>query len=279
MKDCVLCGRRCRVNRIRSVRGAACRTSETPIVASCGIERKSSDPISGEPGSGTISFSWSNMRCVYSENWESRLNGVGQAMPCENLAQAMISLQADGCRNINLVNPSHVIPHILEALSLAADQGLRLPIIFNTSGFDSPEALDLLDGVVDVYVAEMRFGDSRAGRQYCGVRNYASVNRTSVKHMHRQVGELHMDNGFAQRGLLIRHVVLPGGLAGTGRVLKFISEEISPDTYVRLVDNYRPAHRAFDAPPLDRTVQPAEFRRALKLAEKYGLTRLAGRAA
>jgi putative pyruvate formate lyase activating enzyme len=187
----------------------------------------------------------------------------------------MLELQERGCHNINLVSPSHVVAQILAAIEIAAKNGLYLPLVYNTGGYDSQEALALLDGVIDVYMPDMKYGDSETARKFSAVRNYTETNQAAVKEMHRQVGDLLLDKkGIARRGLLIRHLVLPGNLAGTEKVLAFIAREISCNTYLNLMDQYRPCYRADDYPPLDRPIASDEFRSALALARKYQLHRL-----
>lgn len=276
LADCVLCARQCHVDRLQSLRGAACRTGERAIVHSFGAHHGEEDPLRGTRGSGTIFFSSCNMRCVFCQNHEISQRATGSEVGPDELASMMLTLQERGCHNVNLVSPSHAVAQILEALPLAVEHGLRLPLVYNSGGFDSLPGLQLLDGVVDIYMPDMKFGDSRTARRYSRVRNYVAVNRAAVKEMHRQVGDLQIDDhGVAVRGLLVRHLVLPEGLANTGRVLEFIASEISRNTYVNLMDQYHPAHVATQYPPLDRTVAPREFERALALAAKYRLDRLA----
>jgi putative pyruvate formate lyase activating enzyme len=187
----------------------------------------------------------------------------------------MVRLQESGCHNINLVTPSHVVAQILEALAIAADRGLRLPLVYNTSGYDSPEALALLEGAIDIYMPDMKYGDSDLARKYSHVRDYVAVNRAAVREMHRQVGDLVIgEDGLAQRGLLVRHLILPNGIAGTEQVIEFLAEEISRQTYLNLMGQYRPCYRAGDFPGLDRPITRAEFREALAIAHCYGLNRL-----
>ena len=187
----------------------------------------------------------------------------------------MLELQEQGCHNINLVSPSHVVAQIVAAINIAASRGLRLPLVYNTGGYDSPEALALLDRVINIYMPDMKYGDSAVARKHSKVRNYVEVNQVAVKEMHRQVGDLIVDeNGLAQRGLLIRHLVLPGNLAGTEKVLAFIASEISRNTYLNLMDQYRPCYRAEKYPPLDRPITSEEYSVALDLAGRYGLHRL-----
>jgi putative pyruvate formate lyase activating enzyme len=275
LTDCVLCGRQCHVNRVESARGASCRTGARAVVHGHGPHHGEEDPLRGRNGSGTIFLSWCNLRCVYCQNWEISQQGAGDEVTAGELATMMLSLQEQGCHNVNFVSPSHVVAQLLEAILHAARRGLRLPLIFNSGGYDSLVSLELLDGIVDIYMPDMKYGDSKTARDYSKVKSYVATNRAAVKEMHRQVGDLTLDeHGVAVRGLLVRHLVLPGGLANSGAVFRFISEEISKDTYVNVMDQYRPAHLAREYPPLDRTLQVGEYERALALAAKYGLKRL-----
>ena len=232
-------------------------------------------PLRGWRGSGTIFFSWCNLRCIFCQNWEIIQKGIGHEVDAERLAGMMLRLQAQGCHNINLVSPSHVVAQILEAVLVAAREGLRLPLVYNTGGYDSPEALALLDGVIDIYMPDIKYGDSENARRYSHARDYWEVNQAAVREMHRQVGDLRLDEqGLAWRGLLVRHLVLPGDLANTEKVLAFVAEAISPNTYVNVMDQYRPCYRAYDLPPLDRPITVQEYRRALVAAKRHGLMRL-----
>ncbi len=275
LADCDLCARYCRVDRLQSTKGAVCRTGERALVASYGAHFGEEAPLTGRRGSGTIFFSWCNLRCVFCQNWEISQRGAGRAVAPEEIAAMMLSLQREGCHNINFVTPSHAVAQILAAVLIAARAGLLLPLVYNTGGYDSPEALALLDSVIDIYMPDMKYGDSERGRKYSRVRDYAKVNRAAVREMHRQAGDLVLDkSGIAQRGLLVRHLVLPGDISGTESVLAFIVNEISPDTYLNLMDQYRPCHHAAEYPPLDRPLSSGEYRAARELAEKYGLRRL-----
>jgi putative pyruvate formate lyase activating enzyme len=212
---------------------------------------------------------------VFCQNWEISQKGTGKPVEPLELADIMLDLQARGCHNINLVSPSHVVAQIIAAVEIAAKEGLRLPIVYNTGGYDSFEALALLDGVIDIYMPDMKYGDSLLGRKFSKVRNYVEANQRAVKEMHRQVGDLTIDvSGLAQRGLLVRHLVLPNGLAGTAKVFEFIAGQISPNTYVNLMDQYHPCYRAGAYPPLDRPLASAEYAAALALAKRHGLRRL-----
>jgi putative pyruvate formate lyase activating enzyme len=244
-------------------------------MASFGPHHGEEDPLRGVAGSGTIFFSWCNLRCQYCQNADISQAPAGREVDSEELAAIMLSLQRSGCHNINFVSPSHVVAEILEALLLAARSGLHLPLVYNTGGFDSLEALSLLDGVIDIYMPDMKYGDARIARTHSKIGNYPEVNRKAVREMHRQVGDLRLDSdGIAQRGLLVRHLVLPGGLAGTEEVVRFLAEHISPNTYLNIMGQYRPAYRAKEYPPLDRPLRVEEYKDALRMAARAGLTRL-----
>ena len=274
LEDCDLCARCCHVDRRRTTMGAVCRTGERAVVNSYGPHHGEEDPLRGWSGSGTIFFSWCSLRCVFCLNWEISQKGIGREVEPEELAGMMLALQAEGCHNINLVTPSHVVAQILAAVAIAARRGLRLPLVYNTGGYDSPEALALLDGVIDIYMPDMKYGDSETARQHSKVRSYWEVNQAAVREMHRQAGDLQIDEeGLARRGLLVRHLVLPGDLANTESVLAFLATGISRNTYLNLMDQYFPCYRAWDYPPLDRPITSDEYERAVALADKYGLHR------
>lgn len=276
--DCDLCARYCRVNRRQTVEGAVCRTGERAVVASFGAHHGEEECLRGTRGSGTIFFTWCNLRCVFCQNWDISQKGAGREMSARALADIMLELQAEGCHNINLVSPSHVAAQVIAAVDDAARRGLRLPLVYNTGGYDSPEALALFDGIIDIYMPDMKYGSSEIARKYSKVRNYVEVNRVAVKEMHRQVGDLVLDErGVAQRGLLVRHLVLPGNLAGTDGVLRFLAEEVSPNSYLNLMDQYRPCYRAGEYPEIARPPTAAEYRAALRTAQAYGLTKLDSR--
>lgn len=274
LRCCDLCARGCHVNRLLSTKGAACRTGEVAKVYSAGAHHGEERPLSGWRGSGTIFFSWCSLSCVFCQNWEISHRGEGQEANTGELADIMLGLQAAGCHNINFVTPSHVVAQILAAVELAAIKGLRLPLVWNSGGYDSPEALALLDGVVDIYMPDMKFADSTIARKYLGVRDYAEVYQNAVREMYRQVGDLVITAGVARRGLLVRHLVLPENLAGTDRILGFLAREISVETYLNLMDQYRPCYQADEFPPLDRRPTRAEMAAARVMALEYGLRRL-----
>ncbi|HID88779.1 MAG TPA: radical SAM protein [Anaerolineae bacterium] len=272
MHNCDLCGRKCGVDRYTTY--GACKTGTKATVASYGPHFGEEDPLRGYGGSGTIFFSWCNLNCQFCQNYDISQLGHGEEIEPEELATMMLSLQARGCHNINLVSPSHVVAPILAAVLIAAEAGLRLPLVYNTGGYDSLEALRLLDGVIDIYMPDMKYADEEIAYRYSRVRNYPAVNQAAVKEMHRQVGDLVLDErGIALRGLLVRHLVLPRGLAGTPEIARFLAEEISPDTYINIMDQYRPCYRARQYPPLDRPITPREYEEAMEAARRAGLHR------
>jgi putative pyruvate formate lyase activating enzyme len=276
LENCDLCARYCRVNRRSGIAGAVCRTGSRAMVASYGAHHGEEDPLRGWGGSGTIFFSGCNLRCVFCQNWELSQRRLGREVEPSEIADMMLELQAQGCHNINFVSPSHVVAQLIAAVSGARARGLRVPIVYNTGGYDSLEALALLEGIVDIYMPDMKYGDSALARKYSKVRDCVQVNRTAVKEMHRQVGDLVLDaKGIAQRGLLVRHLVMPHGIAGTEQVLSFLANVISKNTYLNLMDQYQPYHRAREFPELARPVTSSEYREALAIAERHGLARLA----
>jgi putative pyruvate formate lyase activating enzyme len=229
----------------------------------------------GRGGSGTIFFTYCNLRCCFCQNYSISQMGEGHAVGAEKLAEMMLALQRKGCHNINFVSPTHVVPQILEALELAAESGLSVPLVYNSGGYDSVETLRLLDGVVDIYMPDMKYGDAEAGGRLSGIEDYPDRNREAVREMHRQVGDLALDDdGVAVRGLLVRHLVLPRGLAGTAEVCRFLSREISADTYINVMAQYHPCYRASDVPELGRSLSGEEFSEAVRIARKSGLHRL-----
>ena len=274
MTKCNLCARNCGVNRLENPKHAFCRTGENAIVYSAGPHYGEESPISGRWGSGTIFFSCCNLGCIFCQNWEISHQGQGRAMDSNKLADLMLSLQGAGCHNINLVTPSHVIPQILAALLIAAEQGLKLPLVYNTGGYDSLVGLNLMKDIIDIYMPDMKFADSLVARTYLGVNDYAEVNRAAVLEMHKQVGDLILNDGnLARRGLLIRHLVLPNRLAGTEQTLSFIANEISPNTYLNIMGQYRPCFRAKSFPELNRRPSLSELRQARNIAKGLKLNR------
>lgn len=229
----------------------------------------------GRHGSGTIFFAYCNLSCLYCQNYTISQLGEGSMASREELAEMMLSLQRRGCHNINLVSPTHVVPHILEALEIAVQSGLNLPLVYNSGGYDTIETLKLLDGIIDIYMPDMKYSDEVIAEQLSGIKDYPRVNRAAVREMHRQEGDLEIDDsGVAERGLLVRHLVLPNGLAGTKEIVSFLAREISTNTYLNIMAQYHPCYQAFNRPQLARPLSQAEFTEAVNLAHQQGLCRL-----
>ena len=271
LRSCALCPRRCGADRLGDERGA-CGIGRFAVVASAGPHFGEEAPLVGTGGSGTIFFSGCNLSCVYCQNFDISQTVRGETARPARLAALMLALQAAGCHNINLVSPSHVAAEILEALPAAVEGGLRLPLVYNSGGYDSAGTLRLFDGVVDIYMPDAKYGGNEEGKIYSGVPDYADVNRAALAEMHRQVGPLTLDgHGIARRGLLIRHLVLPNDIARSEAVLRFIARSLSPDSYVNIMDQYRPCHHASSYPELSRRITSEEFRRVREIARSLGL--------
>lgn len=269
LKRCEVCPHRCGVNRVEGEIGY-CKTGRYALVASYFPHRGEEKPIRGRRGSGTVFFSQCNMRCVYCQNYAISHLGEGEELKPEEMAEVFLTLQRLGCHNINLVSPSHVVPQILEALYLAVKKGLRIPIVYNTSSYDSLESLKLLEGIVDIYLADFKYGDSEKGKKYSKVKNYYQIALQAVREMHRQVGDLMLDEeGLAVRGVLIRHLVLPQRLADTEIVVQAL-RDISPRIAINVMDQYMPYYKAYDYPELSRRISSEEYAEALRFAK--GLT-------
>jgi putative pyruvate formate lyase activating enzyme len=278
LRCCTLCPRSCRIDRTSGAAGY-CRTGESAIVAGCNAHFGEEAPLVGSHGSGTIFFSHCNLRCNFCQNFDISHEGEGWEVNTRRLADMMLDLQRRGCHNINLVTPSHVVAQFLNALVIAAEEGLRLPVVYNSSAYDQVDTLRLLEGVIDIYMPDFKFWDSTVAEKTCQAPDYTEIAMAAVTEMHRQVGDLMVDDdGLARRGLLVRHLVLPEGLAGTRDVMRFIANRISPDTYVNIMPQYRPCGRAAEIPQLARAVTQQEFERALFEAGQEGITRLDRRA-
>ncbi|MFC2013777.1 radical SAM protein [Chloroflexota bacterium] len=274
LEECHVCPRRCGVNRLAGENGQ-CHVSEQAIVSSYGPHFGEESPLVGWHGSGTIFFTYCNLHCVFCQNYTISQLGEGSVENSEELAKMMLSLQARGCHNINLVSPTHVVPYILDALVLAVGKGLYLPLIYNSGGYDSLETLKLLDGIVDIYMPDMKYADGEVAGQMSGIKDYPKVNKAAVREMHRQAGDLQIDEqGIAQRGLLVRHLVLPDRLAGTQEVVRFLAKEVSTSTYLNIMAQYHPCHDAFDMQSLACSISEDEFQEAIDLAHRQGLYRL-----
>jgi putative pyruvate formate lyase activating enzyme len=274
IEDCTLCPRLCRVNRLRGDRGT-CRAAYLPEVSSSTPHFGEERPLVGRHGSGTIFFAHCNLLCRFCQNYSISHLGEGREISFERLARMMAELQSLGCHNINFVTPSHYVPQILKALPLAIGMGLRIPLVYNSSGYDSVETLALLDGIFDIYMPDFKFAAPGPADECCGAPDYPKVAREAIKEMHRQVGDLVLDkDGIARRGLLVRHLVLPQGLSGTREVMHFLSAEISRNTYINIMDQYYPCGNIVPRSPLGRRISKEEFSEAVELAESEGLTRL-----
>jgi len=274
MSSCTLCPRRCRVDRPAGETGV-CRTGRRASVSSFNAHFGEEAPLVGANGSGTIFFTFCNLLCLFCQNFEISHEGIGEEVSDEQLAGIMLALQRQGCHNINLVTPSHVVPQILAALELAVPAGLNVPLVYNSGGYDSNETLRLLDGVIDIYMPDFKFWDPQVAQKACQASDYPEVARQALLEMHRQVGDLELDaHGTARRGLLVRHLVLPGGLAGTQPVMRFIAREISSRTYVNVMSQYRPCGRAGEVSGLERALSADDYRRAVRETIAEGITRL-----
>ena len=274
LRNCTLCPRFCRVDRLAGEKGY-CRTPRTAVVASYGPHFGEEKPLVGRKGSGTIFFSHCNLFCLFCQNFDISHGGEGVPVSAAQLAGMMVHLQEQGCHNINFVTPSHVIVQILEALPLAVEMGLQVPLVYNCGGYERVPALRLLDGVVDIYMPDFKFWEAQVAEELCAAPDYPERARLALREMHRQAGDLHMDaSGVAERGLLVRHLVMPNGLAGTASVMAFIAGEISRNTYVNIMDQYHACGQARSRPHLARGITAREFEEALDAARQAGLWRL-----
>ncbi len=275
-ENCTLCPRDCRVNRTKGETGK-CQASHTVKISSAFPHFGEEPPLVGTNGSGTIFFSHCNLRCVYCQNYDISIDGNGVETSDSRLAQAMLKVQEFGCHNVNLVTPTHYVPNIVNALNIAIPLGLKIPLVYNTSGYERSETLRLLDGIVDIYLPDFKYMDPKKSGLYSSeAYNYPFYARLAFKEMFRQVGNLTTgQRGIARRGLMVRHLVLPNRISNTKDVLKFIAEEISQKSYVNVMRQYKPEHKAMDYPELSRRLRQQEYADALKWAKNYGLTRLA----
>jgi putative pyruvate formate lyase activating enzyme len=275
LEACRVCPRECLAHRLQGETGI-CGVAEQALVSSYGPHYGEERPLVGVGGSGTIFLAHCNLCCVFCQNYEISQEGEGQVVSTRKLAEMMLELQRLGCHNINFVTPTHQVPQILSALLIAVEEGLEVPLVYNCGGYESLETLRILDGVFDIYMPDFKYADADVARRYSTVENYPEVARTALQEMHRQVGDLTLDRrGIARRGLLVRHLVLPNDLAGTGEVARFLAE-LSKDTYVNIMEQYRPCYRAHEYPPLARRPTRAEFEEAFRQARAAGLHRLDG---
>lgn len=271
LESCSICPLNCGVNRLEDKKGV-CLTGRYAQISSFGPHHGEEKPLSGWRGSGTIFFSRCNLHCVFCQNADISQEGFGKEVTAEELAEIMLGLQRIGCHNINLVSPSHVVPQILESVFLASQKGLILPIVYNCGGYDSVKTLKLLDGVIDIYMPDMKYANEMIAKKYSRVPNYPLINQTAVMEMFRQVGDLVVDeNGIAVKGLLVRHLIMPNGMSGTEKVIHFLAEKVSRMVYLNLMDQYWPAYQATRYPEINRRINRSELERAIEIARQMDL--------
>jgi len=273
LSDCRLCGWNCGIDRSSDL--GPCRTGIKAMVATAYIHWGEESPLVGRGGSGAIFFAYCDLRCQFCQTYRWNILGQGQAVDARQLANMMLALQGKGAVNINFVTPTHVLPQILEALLIAANDGLMLPLVWNSGGYDLPQALQLLDGIIDIYLPDLKYSDADLGHSLSGVKDYPAINQQAVTEMHRQVGNLKIDtDGVARRGVLARHLVMPGHLDNTLGVLKWLKDGPGTQTYLSLMDQYRPAYRASARADINKPISREEFLVARRMAESMGFTRL-----
>src|SRR5574337_180662 len=275
LQKCRVCPWNCEIDRLADQK-KVCRTGRYAMVGSYFPHHGEESCLWGWSGSGAIFFAWCNLRCVFCQNFDLSQQGVGREVRPDELARMMRTLQAKGCHNINLVTREHVVPQIIEALPMAIRGGLRLPIVYNTSAYDSLESLRQMDGIVDIYMPDFKFWDPEMAKRYVKAKDYPEAAKAAIKEMHRQVGPLRFDrHGLAKRGVLVRHLIMPGGIAGTREIMRFLATELSPDTYVNIMAQYRPAGKvnAESYPEINRMITPREYDEATRIAYEQGLRR------
>jgi putative pyruvate formate lyase activating enzyme len=273
LESCEICPRHCKVNRLKEEKGF-CRIGRNARVYSYAPHLGEETPLVGRHGSGTIFFSGCNLSCVFCQNYDISQMDSGLDVSAVDLSKMMLRLQDLGCHNINFATPSHVVPQILEALVLARDEGLSVPLVYNSGGYDRAETIRLLEGIFDIYMPDAKYGSDEMGLKYSQAPRYTHYMKTAIKEMHRQVGDLLIDDdGIAVKGLLVRHLVLPGDLAGTEEIVGFLSLEISRNTYLNVMAQYRPEYGACNYTELDRRITMKEYKDAVRLAAEAGLTR------
>jgi putative pyruvate formate lyase activating enzyme len=276
LSNCTVCPRNCTVDRTRGELGV-CNVGSLPVVSSAAPHFGEEPPLVGRFGSGTIFLTLCNLKCVFCQNYDISQLGHGDEVSTEELSSMMVGLARRGCHNINFVTPTHQVPQIVEALPGAIEDGLEVPLVYNCGGYESVDTIKLLDGIFDIYMPDIKYGENDNAKKYSKAPGYVEIVKAAVREMHRQVGDLACDaDGIAEKGLIIRHLVLPEGLAGTGTIMRFIAGEISKDSYVNVMDQYRPCHRAGEFPELSRGITTGEFEEAVEAAQRAGLTRLAG---
>lgn len=275
LESCNICPHNCKINRLKNELGL-CRIGKYAKVASFSPHHGEERVLSGWKGSGTVFFSCCNLKCQFCQNYDISQLDYGHEIKEEELAQIMLKLQNLGCHNINLVTPTHVIPQIIKALLIAFEKGLKIPIVYNCGGYEKVETLKHLEGIIDIYMPDMKYGDSEIGFRFSKIKNYAEINQSAVYEMHRQVGDLVINkNGIAEKGLLIRHLVLPENLSNSEIIFDYLSNKISKATYINIMDQYYPSYNAKKYPEICRRITNSEYQNALILAKNKGLYRLA----
>ena len=272
LEACTLCPRQCKVNRLKAELGY-CKAGANLVVSSAFPHFGEERPLVGRSGSGTIFLTHCNLKCNFCQNYDISHLGSGESVSITKFAQMMITLQMQGCHNINFVTPTHYVPQIIAALPHAIKMGLELPIVYNCGGYESLDVIKLLDGIVDIYMPDAKFSNAEQAQTFANAPDYFDVLKAILKEMHRQVGELKIENGIANRGLLIRHLVMPNDVAGSEAILKFIAEELSTESYVNIMSQYRPCFDTVDEPLINRRITSKEYYQAIELAKKFGLHR------
>lgn len=270
LEKCSLCPRNCNINRLKNELGF-CKIGRNPKISAYNLHFGEEPPISGTNGSGTIFFTGCNLRCVFCQNYPISQLFNGNEITVEKLAEIMMTLQNQNANNINLVTPTNVVPQIIEAVLLAKNKGLKIPIVYNSGGYEKVKTLKLLEGIIDIYMPDAKYSDDRTAEKYSQVKNYSKINKAALKEMYKQVGTLQIKNGIATKGLLIRHLVLPENIAGSQKVFEFIAKEISPKTYMSIMAQYHPANKADEFPELQRKITDKEYQQVLNWADELGL--------
>ncbi|KPJ57072.1 radical SAM protein [Parcubacteria bacterium DG_74_2] len=276
LENCEICPRKCHVNRLKGEKGY-CQLGKLPQISAFHPHFGEEPALVGQGGSGTIFFTSCNLSCVYCQNFEISQLRIGKEVSFEKLAEIITRLQKSGCHNINFVTPTPQVPQILKSLSTAIKKGLKIPLVYNTSSYDSVEVLKILEGIVDIYLPDARYSNDKVAQKYSNAPNYFKIMKEAIKEMHRQVGDLVVDErGIAQKGVLVRHLVLPNDLAGSEKIFKFLANEISKNITINIMDQYYPCFNAFNFPELSRRITKEEYEETINLAKRFGLKRIIG---
>ncbi len=270
LKNCHLCPHHCEVNRIKGETGI-CNSDSRLKIASYGPHYGEEAPLVGNKGSGTIFFSNCSLKCVYCQNYEISQKGIGNYVKPAELAEIMLNLQERGCHNINFVTPTHMVYGIIKAVDIAAEKGLEIPLVYNTGGYDSVNTLKLLDGIIDIYMPDVKYASNKKAEKYSNAPNYYDIIKEVLKEMYNQVGDLKIENGIAKKGLLVRHLVLPADIAGTKEIINFLVNNISTNTYLNLMEQYYPSFQADNYPELNKRIDYRNYNELLKFAKEQGL--------